>query len=61
MDSLPQREWIRAEDAADYLRCCRATICRYIKWRLLVGRQPKPRGTIYVSTASIRKLVGMDA
>lgn len=59
MDGLPQREWIRAEDAAEYLQVQRATVCAYIKSRMLVGRQPKRRGTIYVSTASIRKLLGM--
>jgi hypothetical protein len=59
MDRLPQREWIRAEEAAEYLQVCRATICRYIKDRLLVGRQPERRGTIYVSTASIRRMLGV--
>jgi predicted DNA-binding transcriptional regulator AlpA len=59
MDRLPTREWIRAEDAAEYLKVGRATICRYIKARILVGRQPKRRGTIYVSTASIRRLLEM--
>jgi hypothetical protein len=34
-------------------------VCAYIKARKLVGRQPKRRGTIYVSTASIRKLLRM--
>ena len=57
MDSLPDREWIRAEDAATYLQVGKETVCRYIKYRLLAGRQPKRRGTIYVSTASIRKLL----
>ena len=59
MDRLPQREWIRADDAASYLQCGRETIYRYIKLGRLVGRQPKRRGTVYVSTASIRKLLGM--
>jgi hypothetical protein len=59
VDSLPQREWIRAEDAAAYLRVCRATVCAWIKARVLVGRQPKRRGTIYVSTASIRRALRM--
>jgi len=59
MDRLPQREWIRAEDAAEYLQVGRQTICAYIKRRMLIGRQPKRRGTIYVSTASIRRLLGM--
>lgn len=58
MERLPEREWIRAEDAAAYLQVSRQTLCQYIKKRLLVGRQPKRRGTIYVSTASIRKLLG---
>lgn len=57
--TLPQREWIRAEDAAEYLRVGKPTVCAYIKARKLVGRQPKRRGTIYVSTASIRRLLGM--
>ena len=60
MDRLPQREWIRAEDAAEYLQVHRDTVCRYIKARLLVGRQPKRRGTIYVYTASIRRLLQMS-
>lgn len=60
MDRLPEREWIRAEDAAAYLGVGRQTICNYIKWRVLVGRQPKPRGTIYVQTASIRKVLERD-
>jgi hypothetical protein len=60
MDRLPQREWIRAEDAAEYLRVHRATVCAYIKARRLVGWQPKHRGTIYVSTASIRRLLDMS-
>lgn len=59
MDRLPKREWIRAEDAAEYLQIHRVTVCAYIKARMLVGRQPKRRGTIYVSTASIRRLLGM--
>lgn len=59
MDRLPNREWIRAEEAADYLRVHKATVCAYIKARMLVGRQPKRRGTIYVSTASIRRLLEM--
>jgi len=57
MDRLPEREWIRAEDAAAYLGVCKLTLCNYIKRRILVGRQPKPRGTIYVRTASIRKVL----
>ena len=59
MDRLPQREWIRAEDAAAYLQVCTGYGVRLIKARKLVGRQPKRRGTIYVSTASIRKMLGM--
>lgn len=59
VNQLPTREWIRAEEAAAYLQVHRATVCGYIKARALVGRQPKRRGTIYVSTASIRKLLGM--
>jgi len=59
MDRLPQREWIRAEDAAAYLKVTRQTVCAYIKAGALVGRQPKRRGTIYVSTASIRRALGM--
>jgi hypothetical protein len=59
VDRLPQREWIRAEDAAEYLQVHKATVCAYIKARRLVGRQPKRRGTIYVSTASIRRMLGM--
>lgn len=59
MNRLPQREWIRVEDAAEYLQVHRATVCVYIKRKALVGRQPKRRGTIYVSTASIRRLLGM--
>lgn len=57
MSPLPEREWIRAEEAADYLRVTRQTVCRYIRLRVLVGRQPKRRGPIYVSTESIRKAI----
>jgi hypothetical protein len=60
MDRLPEREWIRAEDAAEYLQVSRQTICLWIKRRVLVGRQPKRRGTIYVSTASILKALGVS-
>jgi hypothetical protein len=56
---LPQLEWIRADDAASYLQCDRQTVYRYIKLRTLIGRQPKRRGTVYVSTASIRRALGM--
>lgn len=56
MEHLPEREWIRAEDAADYLRVGKQSICAYIRKGVLIGRQPKRRGTIYVSTASIRKI-----
>lgn len=59
MNRLPHREWIRIQDAAEYLQVHRGTVCSYIRARKLVGRQPKPRGTIYVSTASIRRLLGM--
>jgi hypothetical protein len=59
VDSFLQREWVRAEEAAEYLQVGRQTICYYIKTRILVGRQPKRRGTIYVSTASIRRALGM--
>jgi hypothetical protein len=59
VDSFLQREWVRAEEAAEYLQVGRQTICAYIKSRKLVGRQPKRRGTIYVSTASIRRALGM--
>lgn len=61
MDRLPKREWIRAEEAGEYLKIHRSTVCAYIKARMLVGKQPKKRGTIYVSTASIRRLMGMPS
>lgn len=52
---LPNREWMRAEEAAEYLQVTKQTICRYIKLRILIGRQPKTRGAIFVLTDSIRK------
>ena len=60
MDRLPQREWMRVEDVAAYLQVHKATVGGYIKARMLVGRQPNRRGTIYISTASIRKMMGMS-
>lgn len=60
MDRLPQREWMRAEEVAAYLKVHRATVCRYIKDKMLVGRQPKRRGSIFVTTASVRRLLGMS-
>ena len=57
MAQLPEREWISAEEAAEYLQVGKPTICKYIRVRLLIGNQPKRRGRIWVLTASVRKLL----
>ena len=46
---------MRAEEAAEYLQLGRATILYYIKRRVLIGKQNKARGPVFILTASIRK------
>ena len=56
-NELPDREWVSAKEACEYLGISFPTLKRYIKLGKLTSSQIVPRGNIRIHRDSIKELL----